>query len=186
MAAAVTGAAGLFRPRRRWLTALVLLSTVTTLAPSITQAEERRPEPELSGPWQIRCMKDEGSKEAGNCEVILRISNRGEQIAELAIGRFKGADDLIVAGRVPLGVQLQEGLLLGSDPDNSISAPYSNCLPNGCVAQTVVKRPEVSRLFSQGQTYLSFRERSGRTVKIAIPLDGLDQALGLLGIESGS
>ncbi|WP_421779065.1 invasion associated locus B family protein [Hoeflea sp.] len=131
-------------------------------------------------------MADEGPEEAGNCEATLRISNRGEQIAELAIGRMQGADDLIVAGRVPLGVRLREGLLLGSDPDNRISVPYSNCLPNGCVAHTVVTSSEISRLLSRGQTYLSFRERSGRTVRIAIPLDGLDRALGLLGIESGS
>lgn len=159
---------------------------MTVFAPSITQAEERGPDPELGGPWQVHCVKDEGLEEAGNCEATLRISNRGEQIAELAIGRLQGAEDMIVAGRVPLGVQLQEGLLLGSDPDNRISAPYSNCFSNGCVAHTVVPSSEVSRLFSQGQTYLSFRERSGRTVRIAIPLNGLNQALGLLGIESGS
>lgn len=186
MVAESAGATGWSNSRWRRLPAFVLLGTVAAYAPSITQAEERGPEPELGAPWQVRCLKNEGPKEAGNCEATLRISNRGEQIAELAIGRMQGADDLIVAGRVPLGVQLQEGLLLGSDPDNTISVPYSNCLPNGCVAHIVAKRSEVSRLLSRGQTYLSFRERSGRTVRIAIPSDGLYRALALLGIESGS
>jgi len=151
---------------------------------SIATAVELQPISESHGPWQVRCLESNDKGAPERCEATLQVTNRGAQIAELAFGRIEGAEQLIVAGRAPLGVLLSDGMRLGSEIDSDpIRASYSSCLPTGCVAQTTIEKARLSDLLSEDGAHLSFREQSGRTVKILIPLQGLKEALGRMGVE---
>jgi invasion protein IalB len=164
----------------RLVTALVCLFGSPALAQQSSQAPETT---EIFGSWTVRCVGQETEK---SCEAVLTVSGQGGLIAQIAFGRPDAAKEAVMAARTPLGVHVASPLALQSEGGTTVSAAFSTCLPAGCLAQTKVSDAELDA-FKAGETaIIEFAERTGRKVRVNIPLGGLGDALQRLSCEDAA
>jgi invasion protein IalB len=164
--------------RRVAVAFLVAIST-----PSLAQ---QSPEPsettEKFGAWTVRCISQQG--DAGKaCEVFLAVQGQGGLIAQIAIGR--SGEATLMASRTPLGVLVSEPVSIGLEGESQISfnLPFVTCLANGCLAQATVSGDRLGDLARRETATLGFAERTGRKVRINIPMSGLTDALSRVGLD---
>ena len=169
----------------KFLTAALLL-TVSSAAYAQPSSEPSETT-EKFGSWTVRCVarKDDAQKA---CEVVLAVQGQGGPIAQIAVGRPQGEGDTLVVVRTPLGVSISEPVTMtqeGADT-TAISLPFFTCLANGCLAQGSVAGDRLGALTAQETVTLAFADRTGRKVQIRIPVDGLAEALGRIGLDCSS
>ncbi|MBO6539857.1 MAG: invasion associated locus B family protein [Rhizobiaceae bacterium] len=156
-----------------------LVATLVCLlaSPALAQQSSQAPETtESFGSWTVRCVGQETEK---SCEAVLTVSGQGGLIAQIAFGRPDVAKEAVMAARTPLGVHVASPLALALQGEGGtiVSAAFSTCLPAGCLAQARVSDAELDA-FGAGETAtIEFTERTGRKVRVNIPLGGLGDAL---------
>lgn len=152
-------------------------------------AQENTPEPsettEKFGAWTVRCVTLDGGKA---CEVALAVQGQGGLIAQIAIGNPDGSDKPLLAARTPLGVLISEPVAIAAQDDDSekLTLPFVTCLASGCVAQASVAGDELGKFAGWNAAAVTFAERSGRKVRINIPLAGMTDALTRIGLNCSS
>lgn len=138
---------------------------------------------ETFGAWTVRCTNVGADQTTRQCEALVRIQNKGNTIAEIAVGKGKQAGEAVVAGRTPLGVLISQPLQLQAKSDaDAIDINYVTCLANGCVARTQVAAANLKPFTSEESGNLTLRESTGRTITISVPMNGFKDALSALGL----
>ena len=169
-----------------------LRGAVAFLVAISTQAlAQQPPEPsettEKFGAWTVRCISQQG--DAGKaCEVFLAVQGQGGLIAQIAVGRPQDGEATLMASRTPLGVLVSEpvSIALEGESPTSLDLPFVTCLVNGCLAQAIISGDRLGELARRETATLGFAERTGRKVRINIPLSGLTDALSRIGLDCGS
>lgn len=84
--------------------------------------------------------------------------------------------------QLPLGVLLSQPVLLADAADGKEPwrVPFVSCLQIGCLAQVETTAEALDALAAAQAAKLSFAERTGRAIEIAIPLAGMKDALARL------
>ena len=157
------------------LTAAVALVAASA---SYAAASETAPKPsqttETFGAWTVRCI----ANAEASCEAIQVINSQAGTIAEIAIALPKGQDQAVIASRAPLGVMISEPIRFGEkDSTESFEINYVTCVSQGCLAQARISADGLRQLAEKATGSLTFREHSGRSFQISVPLNGLKDAL---------
>lgn len=166
------------------------LAITFLLALSSPVFAQQTPEPsettEKFGAWTVRCVTQQGDVGKA-CEVLLAIQGQGGLIAQIAMGQPQAGGTLVVS-RTPLGVLVSEPVTLAPAGQDTvgIALPFVTCLANGCLAQALVSGEQLGGLVSQETATVGFAERTGRKVRIDIPLSGLSDALSRIGLDCSS
>lgn len=132
---------------------------------------------EGTGRWQVSCV---GEAEARRCEAVQSIFDAaGEVVLRVAFGAVgeDGKRELVL--RVPQGTLLRDDVTVAVEtaPEPVATASYLSCFDRGCFAQTFVTGDEIIRLEGSDAVLVGFKDRSGRTIQVAVPFAGLSAAL---------
>jgi invasion protein IalB len=131
----------------------------------------------VHGDWQIRCDTPPGAP-TEQCALIQSVTAEDRPNVGLTVIVLKTADQSVRLMRVlaPLGVLLPNKLGLRIDSVDVGSVPFVRCLPNGCVAEVVVKDDLLAKL------------RTGTTATFIIfqtPEEGIGIPVSLKGFGEG-
>jgi invasion protein IalB len=156
---------------RSWALVLVALAGLagTAAAQGVVKS--------VHGDWQIRCDTPPGAP-TEQCALIQSVTAEDRPNIGLTVIMLKTADPGIRLMRVlaPLGVLLPNKLGLRIDSEDVGRVDFVRCLPNGCVAEVVVKDDLLNRL------------RNGQTATFIIfqtPEEGIGIPVSLKGFGEG-
>ncbi len=131
---------------------------------SVVKAEEGEP-------WQIRCGEVQGKK---ICEMVQRISvaKTGQRVAEFSIAKMdsKGVSRASVA--LPLGLAVQEKILMKIDDNKPVSFRIKYCVPAGCVSNLSLKEKIINMMKKGNKLYIIAKSADGKPVNIVMSLKG--------------
>jgi invasion protein IalB len=131
----------------------------------------------------LRCQRlGDGSETLHVCEVAQQIHAQDQQnpLAELAIGRLKKSDPLVLTVVLPVNVTFSNppSFLLDGKDSETLDLGWRKCLPGGCFADAPLKDDVLQRwkaLSSNGR--LAWKDAAGRNFTIGVSPNGLAQAL---------
>jgi invasion protein IalB len=135
------------------------------------------------GDWVLRCQRlGNGSETLHVCEVAQQIRAQDQQnpLAEVAIGRLKKSDPLLLTVVLPVNVALPNSPSFSPDAKDSdpLDLGWRKCLPGGCFADVVLKDDVLQRWKTQsGNGRLIWKDAAGRDFAIGVSSSGLAQAL---------
>ena len=97
-------------------------------------------------PWIKICNTDpQASKEVCLITQELR-TPQGQFLASFAIREIEGQGDRLVLVSVPVGMLLQQGVVLQVDGADPVRATYQICFPNACYAELRVQGDYITKL----------------------------------------
>ena len=145
-------------PRRPVLARTIALA-LAGLAASVGAVAAQGVVKSVHGDWQIRCDTPPGAP-TEQCALIQSVTAEDRPNVGLTVIVLKTADPTIRLMRVlaPLGVLLPNKLGLRIDAADVGRVDFVRCLPNGCVAEVVVKDDLLNRLRTgQNATFIIFQ-----------------------------
>jgi invasion protein IalB len=135
------------------------------------------------GDWVLRCQRlGNGAETLHVCEVAQQIRAQDQQnpLAEVAIGRLKKSDPLLLTVVLPVNVAFPNSPSFSPDAKDSdpLDLGWRKCLPGGCFADVVLKDDVLQRWKAQsGNGRLTWKDAAGRDFAIGVSSNGLAQAL---------
>lgn len=164
-------------------TAAVAITLMAQLGASQAQEGVQPSETtETFGAWTVRCQKP-AAEAPRACEVLHAVQGQGGAIAQVAIGTPPGKEAPLLVVQVPLGILVATPVAIADQAaaDKTIfSLPFQTCLNIGCLAQ-IETSFEALETFAAIQTArVTFAERSGRSIELSVPVNGLKDALARL------
>lgn len=161
------------------LTALPAGAQETT-APA-TSGNEPNETSERYGAWTLHCTR---TPEAGKaCEVLHVVRGQQGPLAQVAFGRPDPSQPVLAVIRTPLGMNLQMPVSLTGEAIADTALDWFICLQNGCLARAELDPAEVEALSASTELQLAFQDGGERPVEIALPVEGLADALSRLPSE---
>lgn len=171
----------LTRPLTRALRLAGAGALVLMLAP-LPQAQEAGEEAagpdslvERYGAWTVQCA-------SGNraCQAFQQLSNaeNGQRLVRVTV--LPGAEDGTPRMRllVPLGPQIESGVVLTVDETEPKTATYVTCLQRGCIAQTEIDEILEEKLRAGEKMFVAVAAvESGRVVRFELSLNGVSRAM---------
>ncbi|MFP4097539.1 MAG: invasion associated locus B family protein [Alphaproteobacteria bacterium] len=124
--------------------------------------------------WAVRCEEDEQGN-AAHCEMFTRLNlkDTDTRLVEFALGYPKEGDQVargIII--VPLGILLQEDVVLSVDEEEKLRARPRYCSENGCYVYVTLPESLVSAMKRGNEASLMFRAANGRPVAVKVSLAG--------------
>ena len=115
------------------------------------------------------------------CEVAQQIRAQDQQnpLAEVAIGRLKKSDPLLLTVVLPVNVAFPNSPSFSPDAKDSdlLDLGWRKCLPGGCFADVALKDDFLQRWKAQsGNGRLTWKDAAGRDFAIGVSSNGLAQA----------
>jgi invasion protein IalB len=135
------------------------------------------------GDWVLRCQRlGDGAETLHVCEVAQQIRAQDQQnpLAEVAIGRLKKSDPLLLTVVLPVNVAFPNSPSFSPDAKEAdpLELGWRKCLPGGCFADVVLKDDVLQRWKAQsGNGRLTWKDAAGRNSAIGVSSNGLTQAL---------
>jgi invasion protein IalB len=173
-----------------------LFAMMVLVSPVISSAQQPAPvtssEPETTtatfADWTLRCQRaGDGAQAKRTCAIsqTLQTTNpQGQPItfAQIALGYSAPGQPLHLVVALPVSISLASVVNLATDDkDIGIEAPWTRCLPAGCFAETEVKDDVVRRWRTFNEPgRLTFKDASGREIRVATSYRGLGPALDAL------
>jgi invasion protein IalB len=135
------------------------------------------------GDWVLRCQRlGNGAESSRVCEVAQQIRAQDQQnpLAEVAIGRLKKSDPLLLTVVLPVNVTFPNSPSFSPDAKGSdpLDLGWRKCLPGGCFADVVLKDDVLQRWKAQSANgRLTWKDAAGQDFAIGVSSNGLAQAL---------
>ena len=135
------------------------------------------------GDWVLRCQRvGNGAEMLHVCEVAQQIRAQDQQnpLAELAIGRLKKTDPLLLTVVLPVNVTFPTAPSFSADgkDSNPINLGWRKCLPGGCFADVALSDNQLQSWKAQSVNgRLTWKDAAGRDFSIGVSSNGLTQAL---------
>src|ERR1700691_4787782 len=135
------------------------------------------------GDWVLRCQRvANGAETLHVCEVAQQIRAQDQQnpLAEVAIGRLKKSDPLLLTVVLPVNVTFPTAPSFSADAKDAdpLDLGWRKCLPGGCFADVVLKDDVLQHWKAQsGNGRLTWKDAAGRDFAIGVSSNGLAQAL---------
>ena len=163
----------------------LLASLASSTAPSSAQDAAPSALSETYGDWIVRCatLQAEGqneSKPKSVCQMSQELQQgQSGKRALLIVFDINATGNGLLSGRIiaPFGLDLKSGLSLKIADAVYLEAPFKTCLPQGCVAPTIVNS-ELLAAMRDGQklTVAMTAADSNRPVNMDVSLKGFGQA----------
>ncbi len=128
-------------------------------------------------PWQTHCETPPGAA-TEQCAIIQSVVDDQRPNITLVIIALKTADHKSRLLRViaPLGVLLPTGLDLKLDADDVGRMGFVRCLPNGCVAETIIDDKLLQRMESAQTMTLVLFQTPEEGIGVPAPMAGFKDA----------
>jgi invasion protein IalB len=164
-----------------------------TPAPAPAAAADRpaapaAPDPQRTtatfGDWTLRCVRPEHG--TPTCEVGQTLLEKGQAVAQTAIGRPRAGEPIRLTVLVPVNVSFAaQPRLVGNDSEaGAIPLTWRRCVPTGCFADTALTDEQLGHLRARTENgRVLFQDASGREVPLPFGPRGLAQALDALAKE---
>jgi len=133
--------------------------------------------------WAKRCQKDEktGKDDESKCEVfkIIKVKDSNGMVAQFAIGKNTKANDGSYTGVtiLPLGILLEEGVLMKIDDGSPVMFKPRFCSQVGCVSYMSLDTNLINTMKNGKNIIFSFMSSNGRKMNIDLGLSGFTKAL---------
>ncbi|MCK0209873.1 invasion associated locus B family protein [Starkeya koreensis] len=163
-------------------------ASAQTAAPVKTESKAEAPKPRKLAPaqattktfgqWSVTCRERLDVKDRKSCTASLKVLEaRSKKVALLwQIGRNPAGEPAFLF-RTPLGVRLDDGLEISLDGGAARHFHFASCSSNGCHAVGAFDEAFAKELAGAREAVASFTFVDGQVLKVALPLDGIDQAL---------
>jgi invasion protein IalB len=171
----------------------VLAQQQNNAAPGAGASTAASTQPEFTtagfGDWLLRCAQPDGR--ARSCEILHSVSNQGQVIAQLAIGRPAAGQPLaltlVVAPNVTITTAPKMSLTsTAGRAATNVDFSWRRCLPGLCVADVNASDSVLAQMRRQTESgSLDFLAADGRGVQLPISFRGISAALDALGREAG-
>ncbi|MDE2183220.1 MAG: invasion associated locus B family protein [Alphaproteobacteria bacterium] len=137
-------------------------------APQVTDVK-------VFGDWTVHCYT---VKSASPCEMLeLRVAKKtGQRILGVLLAYVPSRDEHIMQISVPLGVALQNGLVLNSDTYNSGVLHFRRCDMQACYVEMPIDNQTVATLGRATKAQMQIVSVDGRKYNLVFSLDGFTQA----------
>lgn len=162
------------------LTALFIMTANLATAQEATKAEKKISFEESE--WTRRCQKDPKTQKEDKerCEISKTIKVKGGQgrVAEIAIGKNTKNND-VYSGVVimPLGILLEEGVLLKIDDGKPVMFKPRFCAQAGCISYITLDKTLIGSMKKGNKISFVFRSSNGQKVNIDMSLSGFTKAI---------
>lgn len=131
--------------------------------------------------WAERCNKDfkAGGPRKGTCEIFQRlvVKDGNKRLIETAIGFPKDKDFARGIFIVPLGINLESGIVLLPDGGKPFKIQIRYCAAEGCYAFADLTPAVLDVLKASRTLTVTFQAVNGRAVKVDMTLEGFGPAL---------
>ncbi len=143
---------------------IVIFFGFVMLQNSVVKAEEGEP-------WQIRCGDVQGNKV---CEMVQRISvaKTGQRIAEFSIAKMDSNGVSRAAIALPLGLAVQEKILMKIDDNKPVSFRIKYCVPAGCISNLSLKEKIINMMKKGSKLSVIAKSADGKPINIVMSLKG--------------
>jgi invasion protein IalB len=172
------------------LVMMVLVGPATGSAQQPAPAPSSEPETTTAtfADWTLRCQRaGDGAQSKRTCEIFQIIQTKNSQgqpitFAQIALGYSAAGQPLHLVVALPVSISLASAVNLATDDkDAGTAVPWTRCLPAGCFAEAEVKDDVISRWRTFNEPgRLTFKDASGREIRVATSYRGLSPALDAL------
>jgi invasion protein IalB len=133
------------------------------------------------GDWQYKCEKYGANKET-RCYILYSavVPKTKTRILQMAVAMEGPGQGPLAILTAPLGVQLEEGLLLQVDGGETIRLPFKICAPGGCIAPRPLNDDNISELERGARLLVGFYNTAGELVAVPVSLKGFTAAFDAL------
>lgn len=127
------------------------------------------------GDWSVRCSSADS---AAPCEMIeIRVAKKtGQRVLAVQLVYVPARDATIMIVAVPLGVALQNGVVLATDTFTSPVMHFVRCDTQGCYAQLMVPADTIGALGRATKAQIQIVFVDGRKINLPFSLDGFTGA----------
>lgn len=141
-------------------------------------AKEAAAAPSADAPWSVRCSSDKPAP-GRECEVYQRlvVAKTGQRVAEFAVGFPKDKQDGRGVIVLPLGILLEDGIVMQIGDGQKFKFKPRYCNPDGCFAFVNVNATLTDALKKGTEVQFNAKALTGKEIKIKMSLKGLDKAL---------
>ncbi|HTJ57266.1 MAG TPA: invasion associated locus B family protein [Devosiaceae bacterium] len=156
---------------------LTLASTPAMAAPSLPGGASSLSE--AHGDWSVGCaVQGQGDASKLACNVSQRQLDKANQRQVLAIELTPAAGTARGVLAMPLGMELDKGVVLQVDAGKSTPAqPYATCIAAGCIVPVNFDAANLKLLRTGKTLNVLAAAANGKPIKLAVPLTGLPAAL---------
>ena len=155
-----------------------LSAGIAMFTPALLAAETQPSQTTATfGNWTVRCQPVSGTGTKA-CEMLQAISTTSGTIANLAIGRLPGNQDLRLVVQLPIGVSLSETVDIEVPGADVTRATFEACFPNLCVAQATLSDDALEAFKASDALTIAFKDRTKKNVALKASLNGFSAAYG--------
>jgi invasion protein IalB len=137
-------------------------------------------ETKVFGDWTVRCYP---VKSPSPCDMFQLLAKKqtGERFMSLSVAYMPGVDKHVIQIAVPLGVAIQQGLVLQSDTYTSPVLKYRRCDRGGCYVEMLIPNDAITALASGNSgAKVKITADGGKVFNIAFSLKGFGDAHGAM------
>ena len=126
--------------------------------------------------WTVVCEKlPDSGKEV--CNIFQNVTNEKKKtVLQVAIGYLPGNEKPQALLTMPLGIMLEPGLEFDAGNGKGIRLPFKVCVPNGCVAMTILDDETIKGMKSGSKGSVKFAVAKDKVIGIPISLSGFTAA----------
>lgn len=125
--------------------------------------------------WTVRCYP---VNSPSPCEMIeLRVAKKtGQRVLGVLLAYMPARDAHILQISVPLGISIQNGLVINADTYKSPVLKYRRCDQLGCYVEAAIGNDVISQLSKATKSEIDIVTVDGRKFNLAFSLDGFNEA----------
>lgn len=166
----------------------LIAALALSMLPVIAQAQTSAPAASSSTPntqsiqtadtgWQTLCRPSAKDRAKQDCSVFHETFATNDRLRIAALEVMKGEKGRVMVISVPMGVSLKDGVEITVDGANKLTASFTGCQTNGCVA-TIDLTDKSLDVIKKGKTIsVGFADAQGSKVKADIALIGFTAAV---------
>lgn len=127
------------------------------------------------GDWTVRCMP---GKSATPCHMVeLRVAKKsGQRVLGVLLAYAPSNSATLLQISVPLGVSLQNGLIINSDTWKSPAIKFRRCDQGGCYVESAVGDDVINQLAKASNAKMQIVSVDGKRYDLAFSLKGFTEA----------
>jgi len=125
--------------------------------------------------WTVRCYP---VNSPSPCEMIeLRVAKKtGQRVLGVLLAYMPSRDAHILQISVPLGISIQNGLVINADTYKSPVLKYRRCDQLGCYVEAAIGNDVIGQLSKATKSQIDIVTVDGRKFNLAFSLDGFNEA----------
>lgn len=145
-------------------------------------AEPRNDMTEQFNSWTLSCIDESNSQGASGqriCRVsqVLRHRESRQMVLSVTVWRTQDEQTTHINIMTPFGLNVRENVSMRAQDQVIMALPIGTCLPEGCLAQSVMGASSLNQMWEQPEMVVSVPVyNSNQTFAVKLTLDGFQEA----------